>query len=210
MRVVKKPDERRNEILDAAERLFISKGYGKTTINDILQEVGIAKGTFYYYFKSKEEVMDAVVMRFIDFGTEAVKQVTENKDLTAAEKLRILFTQDVTKSENKDEILEEFHQAEDAEMHQKSLLMSIERLTPLITDVVLQGIEEKYFDTPYPKEIVEFILIVMNMIFDEGLFKWTLEEKIQKTKAMAYLMEKSLGCEKGSFDYLTDSIITKE
>jgi AcrR family transcriptional regulator len=48
--------------------LFFTKGYAKTTVNDVLQEIGIAKGTFYYYFKSKEEVMDAVVMRFIDAG----------------------------------------------------------------------------------------------------------------------------------------------
>mgnify|MGYP003602790020 CR=1 FL=1 len=210
MRVVKKHDERRNEILDAAEKLFAGKGYMKTTIMDILQEVGIAKGTFYYYFKSKEEVMDAVAMRYIDTGTEAVKKITEDKNLTALEKLTILLTKDVTKSENKDEILKEFHQAGDAEMHQRSLLMSIERLTPLITDRVLQGIKEGVFDTPYPREIVEYILISLNMIFDVGLFQWTHKEKILKAKALAYLMEKSLGAEKGSFDFMTESVIVKD
>ena len=61
MRISKEYDERKNEILDTAERLFHTKGYEKTTINDILKEVNIAKGTFYYYFKSKEEVMDALI-----------------------------------------------------------------------------------------------------------------------------------------------------
>jgi AcrR family transcriptional regulator len=210
IRVVKKHDERRNEILDAAEKLFTEKGYVKTTINDILQEVGIAKGTFYYYFKSKEEVMDAVAVRYIDMGTEAVKKVVEEKNLTAFEKLKILFTADVTGSDKKDEILEEFHKAEDAEMHQRSLLMTIERLTPLITQIVLQGIEEKVFNTPYPKEIVEIILISLNTIFDEGLFQWEAEEKIQKAKALAYFMGKSLGAEKGSFDFMTDSVVVKD
>lgn len=50
MRIVKDGGERRKELLDTARRLFISKGYEKTSINDILKEVGIAKGTFYYYF----------------------------------------------------------------------------------------------------------------------------------------------------------------
>ena len=63
MRIVKEAEERRNEILDAAERLFSGKGYNHTTINHILDEVQIAKGTFYYYFKSKEEVMDAIIDR---------------------------------------------------------------------------------------------------------------------------------------------------
>ena len=62
-RIVKEADERRNEILDAAETL-LQKRVLKTTIIDILNQVGIAKGTFYYYFKSKEEVMDAIIERF--------------------------------------------------------------------------------------------------------------------------------------------------
>ena len=77
MRISKKPEERKNEILDNAEKLFGTKGYSKTTINDILLAVGIAKGTFYYYFKSKEEVMDAIVMRFIDNGIENIKAIAK-------------------------------------------------------------------------------------------------------------------------------------
>lgn len=68
MRLIKNPEERRNEILDAAEILFITKGYTKATVMDILQACNIAKGTFYYYFQSKEEVMNAIVMRFILSG----------------------------------------------------------------------------------------------------------------------------------------------
>jgi len=55
MRIVKEYDERRNEIIDTAKKLFITKGYNKSSVNDILNEIGIAKGTFYYYFASKEE-----------------------------------------------------------------------------------------------------------------------------------------------------------
>ncbi len=65
MRIVKEYEERRKEILETAERLFLTKGYTKTTVNDILKEIGIAKGTFYHYFKSKEEVMDEIIMRII-------------------------------------------------------------------------------------------------------------------------------------------------
>ena len=61
MRVVKEYDERKNEILDASEKLFLEKGYVQCTIKDILKAVDIARGTFYYYFESKEEVLDAVI-----------------------------------------------------------------------------------------------------------------------------------------------------
>ena len=75
----KKPEERRNEILDTSEILFRTKGYTKTTINDILQTVGIAKGTFYYYFRSKQEMMDALVMRFIHNNVEITKTIASNE-----------------------------------------------------------------------------------------------------------------------------------
>ena len=53
MRVVKEAEERRNEILDAADMLFADKGFDNTSTNDILEKVGIARGTLYYHFKSK-------------------------------------------------------------------------------------------------------------------------------------------------------------
>ncbi len=50
MRVVKEAEERRNEILDVAQRLFTAKGFDNTSTNDILNEIGIARGTLYYHF----------------------------------------------------------------------------------------------------------------------------------------------------------------
>ncbi len=54
MRVIKDADQGKNEILDAAEHLFGTKGFDKTSTTDILNETGIARGTLYYHFKSKE------------------------------------------------------------------------------------------------------------------------------------------------------------
>ena len=75
MRISKKHDIRLNEILDISENLFATKGYEKTTVNDILDGVGIGKGTFYHYFKSKAEVMDAVIMRMANITKAASQQV---------------------------------------------------------------------------------------------------------------------------------------
>ena len=57
MRTVKNAEERRNEILDAAAELFKQKGFDGTSTGDILEKVGIARGTLYYHFKSKEDIM---------------------------------------------------------------------------------------------------------------------------------------------------------
>ena len=205
MRQIKEYDERRNEILNSAEALFHSKGYSKCTVNDILKEVSIAKGTFYYYFKSKEEVMDAIVMRFIDNGIENIEAIAQNKNLNAKEKLFQIIMFKSPDIPQKEPILEQFHQASNAEMHQKSLVQSILRLTPILTDVVEQGIEEGNFNTPYPKEVVEFLLVSSQFLFDEGIFSWTQEEILKKSQALVYITEASLGAEKGSFDYIMHS-----
>ena len=60
-RVVKDYDERYAEFLEAAQQLFFSKGYERTTVQEIIKMVGVAKGTFYYYFGSKQAVLEAVV-----------------------------------------------------------------------------------------------------------------------------------------------------
>ena len=60
-RVTKDPEERKQELIDAAERLFMERGYEATAVSDIVQEVGVAQGTFYYYFPSKEEILEAII-----------------------------------------------------------------------------------------------------------------------------------------------------
>ena len=57
--------QRREEILNAAHTLFTTKGFQPTTMEDILGVVGIAKGTLYYHFPSKEQILEALVLRTI-------------------------------------------------------------------------------------------------------------------------------------------------
>lgn len=203
MRISKEAEERRNEILDTAEMLFFAKGYARTTVNDILQEIGIAKGTFYYYFKSKEEVMDAVVMRFIDAGVDAARQIAADPKLSVHEKLLQIIMAQKPDTERKGQMIEQFHQAENAQLHQKSLTETILKLTPILTEVIEQGIKERLFHCPYPQATMEFLLIASQFMFDEGIFEWQPEEIIEKIQAFIYIMETTLGAEKGSFDYVT-------
>ncbi len=202
MRISKSPEDRKKEIVDVAEELFTTKGYSQTTINDILRKIGIAKGTFYYYFKSKEDVMDAIVERFIEIGVKAAEKIAADPNLKAPEKiLQIIMAQNPDES-GKDRMIEELHQVNNAEMHQKSLVETIVRLTPILTKVIEQGIREGTFKTPYPKETVEVLLVSSSFLFDEGIFQWEPAELMQKAIAFTYILETTLGAEKGSFSYL--------
>ncbi|KQO17385.1 TetR/AcrR family transcriptional regulator [Paenibacillus sp. Leaf72] len=211
MRILKDPEERKNEILDTAEMLFYTKGYNKTTINDILQEIGIAKGTFYYYFKSKEEVMDAIIMRIVAADVAAARGIASNPELPTLVKLfQILMAQKPKHGDRKEQLLEQFHQVGNAEMHQKSLVQTIIHLTPVLTAVIEQGIEEHIFQTEFPQETVEFLIVSSTFLFDEGLFEWQPAEIIQKAKAFIHVMETTLGAKKGSFDFIYEMLTNGE
>ncbi|AEA16066.1 MULTISPECIES: TetR/AcrR family transcriptional regulator [Bacillus] len=211
MRIVKEYEERRKEILETAERLFFTKGYTKTTVNDILKEIGIAKGTFYYYFKSKEEVMDEIIMRIIKEDVTKAKRIVSNPDIPVLDKLfKILMEQSPKSGDVKEKMIEQFHQPNNAEMHQKSLVQSIIHLSPVLTEVLEQGIEEGIFSTPYPQETIELLLSSAQVIFDDGLFQWKPEEMINRAKAYIKMMEASVGAKEGYFDYMMEVLIKQK
>ncbi|MEC2491543.1 TetR/AcrR family transcriptional regulator [Bacillus cereus] len=211
MRIVKEYEERRKEILETAERLFLTKGYTKTTVNDILKEIGIAKGTFYHYFKSKEEVMDEIIMRIIKEDVTKAKRIVSNPDIPVLDKLfKILMEQSPKSGDVKEKMIEQFHQPNNAEMHQNSLVQSIIHLSPVLTEVLEQGIEEGIFSTPYPQETIELLLSSAQVIFDDGLFQWKPEEMMRRAKAYIKMMEVSVGAKEGSFDYMIEVLMKQK
>ncbi|GEU03336.1 TetR family transcriptional regulator [Bacillus anthracis] len=208
MRIIKEYEERRKEILETAERLFLTKGYTNTTVNDILKEIGIAKGTFYHYFKSKEEVMDEIIMRIIKEDVAKAKVIVSNPNIPVLEKLfRVLMEQSPKSGDIKDKMIEQFHQPNNAEMYQKSLVQSIIHLSPVLTEILEQGIEEGIFSTSYPQETIELLLSSAQVIFDEGLFQWKPEEMMRRVKAYIKMMEVSVGAKEGSFNYMLEVLM---
>lgn len=203
MRRNKEPEVRKSELLDAAQKLFVEKGYAKTTVTDILNVYGLSKGIFYYYFKSKEEVMDAIIQRITDSLVLNAKRIIADPVLTPPQKLcAILMGSGISEERAKDreDLIEQFHIAENAEMHQKSLVQSIKQLAPVIAEIVYQEREKGVFSTDYPQESVEFFVAAGEFIFDQGLFKWSDEELFRRVMAFIELMEKTLGVERGYFD----------
>ncbi|WP_242657974.1 TetR/AcrR family transcriptional regulator [Lachnoclostridium phytofermentans] len=194
MRRIKEPEVRKSEILDAAQKLFAEKGYSKTTVTDILNVHGLSKGVFYYYFKSKEEVMDAIIQRIVDAEVEGAKRIVSSPDLTPPQKLcAILLGQGQTEEnvKSKEDMIDQFHMAENAEMHQKSMVQSVKQLVPVIAEIISQ--DKKIFKTDYPQETVAFFLAAGQFIFDQGLFQWNEEELSKLVMAFVELIEKTLG-----------------
>lgn len=199
MRIVKEHDERKNEIIDTAEKLFASKGYEQCSVNDILTEIGIAKGTFYHYFKSKEEVLDAVIGKATAIIAERIYEVADKTGVSSNDKLLQIFL--AMKIENQMErgLLEEMHKVENALMHQKSLVSIMEVLTPVLTKVVEEGNRDGTFHCEYPEEFMQIFLSAATTLFDDGIFQVAPEKMQSLLVALIVMLEKLLGVEEGKF-----------
>jgi len=162
VRISKDYDERKKEILDTAQRLFYENGYEQTSVNAIIEKVGISKGTFYYYFDSKEELLDSLVERFAVQVLEAIKKVVDDEKLNALQKLNQAFI--VTwawKISNWDifmTILKFIYREENIIIKHKMFERNLELATPEFVKVTKQGVSEGTFSTPFPKEVAELIL----------------------------------------------------
>jgi len=199
MRIIKEPEVRKNEIIDAAEKLFASKGYDKATVNDILNANSIAKGTFYYYFKSKEEVLDAIIKRRIDAGLERAKAIASHPELSPVQKIAAAIMAQKPQNQTEADFLPVLHEQSNALFHQKVLTDCVTRLTPVLSAIVEEGIEKGDFSTAYPKESAEILLTAGLIIFDDAYFSRSREEQAERIPAFLAAMDRILGAEAGSF-----------
>jgi len=122
-RISKTPEERKKEILDAALELFVTKGYEKTSVSDIVQRVNVAQGLFYYYFKSKEEVFRAVLERLTDQFAARLIGIIQDESLTLKGRIeKIAEVANETFPLSDDVFMDEFHQSEFLDLHTRLAL----------------------------------------------------------------------------------------
>lgn len=169
-RIVKDPDVRRSEILDAAQKFFYQKGYEQTSVQDVITEIGIAKGTFYHYFSSKLDLLDAVVERMIEQTLQSMKPLVADEQLSAIEKFERFFSDIANwKIENKAfflDLMKIWHKDENAILRQKAATASIEMTRPLLAQIIEQGVTEGTFATDYPADIAEIVLHIGQSLSD--------------------------------------------
>lgn len=193
MNVSKEYNERRKEILDSAGELFSTKGYDKCTVNDILDSIGIAKGTFYYYFKSKEEVLDAIIDRVTEIVVARAEDAASNSELSPVTKMLNTILSMRVESEVDIDLMEKLHKPENALMHQKSLSLMVTRVTPILVKIVDEGISQGIFNSDFPTQYMQIFLTSSITLLDDGIFQVKPEDTQMILRALVALLEKMLG-----------------
>lgn len=190
----KHPEETVNRIIDVAFRLFMEKGYEHTPIQDIIDKLGgLSKGAIYHHFKSKEDILVAVIDRMTAESNRILADIRDHADLSGKEKLREIFRESINRPVQ-DDI---FTVAPDFCNNPKLLFGllhdTIDHAAPeYILPIIRQGIKDGSIETDYPEQLAELILLAANVWMNPMIFDSSEEESYRKYMVFGQMM-KSFG-----------------
>lgn len=184
--MAKTKEERRNEIIETAGKLFEEKGYEQTQVQDIVNEIGVAKGLFYYYFKSKDEVMEELADRYADAIIDDVNKLID-KNISTFDKINRIFQIFIDSAEKKSGIFMGILNVKNGITHERIFFNVGKKMVPLVTELILSGNDNGECNCSDPKFITEFLVSglfnIMNQISPDEKIDY-LKEKLPTIKTM--------------------------
>lgn len=162
---------KRNEILDAAQRLVYTKGYAQMSIQDILDDLKISKGAFYHYYRSKQALLEALIERILQQAEAIILPIVNDPHLSALEKLQRYFDSVARwKTERIDlmlALLRIWYTDDNLLVRQKVTAQGLKVIMPPLTKVIQQGMQEGVLATAYPDRVCEVIFSMMLAMADK-------------------------------------------
>ena len=196
-------------ILDTAQGLFMEQGFDQTSISQILEATQIARGTLYYYFSSKEEIMDAIIERTIERAFTASQAFADNRELTIIERLAGSMAALNLNHQEGEEVLLHLNQPQNALLHEKTNQILLERAPQILLPIIQDGIAAGDMKTDYPYESLEMILTFSLQAFGSSFQALPPEKQQQKLQAFLYLLETLFHSRQGYFNPFLDLIQTQ-
>lgn len=200
-----KPDKR-ELIYDALEELMFTVPFKEISVESIAQKAGVGKGSVYYYFDSKDEILDNVIERSY---RRAIREYLNNisSEKSALGRIKQLFKSVLKKDfgSSRQNLIVTLHLHDDLVLHNKLKAIAVQELSPILTLLLEQGIDEGSIKMEYPKESAEIIVTVLTVFLDNTA---TFQERIsvkKKLRIFANVLETCLKTQKGSFDFLFDT-----
>lgn len=191
-------------ILDAMQELMTQSRAQAISVSDIAREAGIGKGSIYYYFKSKQEILEATIERSYSKAIEKAKKLVKHPGVDALTKMEIVFK---TCRDSSIELLRQeagnfFEAQQSALLHQQYIHIMLRNLRPILADIIRQGNRENAMHCKSPEETAEIALTVLLVKLDsrrsdlgKGQLKKTLD-------VFTYMLETSFGIKKGRLNYI--------
>lgn len=204
-----KAEQRRNEILAIAKRLFAIQGFDKTSIQDILQEAQIARGTLYYYFESKEAIMNALVESLSEQTFSKVSKIANDTKVPVVERIILAVMAMNVNNDSSIEIINHINLPQNAFMHQKVQHEIMRKVPPILAAIVQEGAEEGVFDTRFPLQSMEMVIASVNALIDDAETDITDTEREERLHGLLCNIERILGAKPNSFENAFTAAINK-
>lgn len=204
MRTRKNPVERRREFIDISMELFCSKGYEQTMVQDICRKAGVAKGTFFYYFATKEDVLKAIFEQWSNqFSGEFSRRA---ETLGAVPKLRLFLQMSARENAIEplvDKLWEEQHNEMVRQLWQRVVMQSF---NPLLCEILAKGNEEGAMHVVHVEESLQFFWSIVDVMWPYELKESATEENMTIRSGIASrLMEELLGIKAGSLAHFEEA-----
>lgn len=197
-RTTKTPHDRRNEFVQAARCLFNEKGFENTSIDDIAARVGVAKGLFYYYFGSKEEML-AILLEMLQEEIEsAINEAMRREGLNAIERLSALMDARRDVARRSSTLMSYFRQERNRAMRLSMERRAISFMAGPMEEIIRQGMREGLFDTDMPRETAIALLSMAYGLSKELPETRTRTELQEHYRVMQALSERLLGMRPGT------------
>ena len=181
---MRKGDARRGELLAAAERLFYTKGYEKTSVQDILTEMSFSKGGFYHHFDSKLSVLEAICELRAQECCERARQAADAAQGTATEKLNAVFHDSAVltgaSSSFVSLMIHVAYREDGALMREKMKQSQLAGMQGVLEEILAQGVKEGEFFVSEVPATAQMLLRLYLVLTDEIAFLLAQEDSEEK------------------------------
>lgn len=198
------PKKTIESILSISAKLFLENGYDKTSIQDIINELGMSKGVIYYHFKSKEEILDAIINQTFQESTQRLSElVRSTQAANAREKLSIVLEKSLDSQQQYsfEDVLEPH--VKNPQFIIASIQSTLEKSAPILEKVIREGMKDGSIMTDHPKECAETFLILITVWCNPIFSRRNREETIKQLKFLQHTI-RLLG-----MDIMSDRLIHK-
>ena len=196
------PEQTLKKIVSVSAKLFFEKGYSKTSMQDIVNELGMSKGAIFHHFKSKDDIFEAVIMRMALDQVDSYKDklAKEMQHLTARDKITSLIILSLTENEN---AVSQMLQTRifDSKVIVGIMKFNVELSAPIVADLLREGIEDGSINTKYPDECAQVLMLLFNIWCDPIIFKCDMQAYRKRFEYLQHLMKIS------GVDIITDELI---
>ncbi len=194
-----------DRILDALHQLLEDQTLQNISVSDIAKKAGIGKGSIYYYFPSKEAILDALIERNYEKPLKTAKNLAGQTEISPFTRMAMILqacrnssdaflSQDNTVTANAQE---------SAFLHQKYMNHLIAELKPSLTEIIRQGIAAGEIHFEYPAALAEIVLIVLAVKLNNTFLSATAEDSEDTIRGLVALLERGTGVPEGALNYLT-------